>query len=427
MNRSVIDLDAVELAALTRAGEFSAREVAEAYLERIAARDPMVQAWAYLDPDAVRAEADALDASASKGPLHGVPVGIKDVIATHDMPTANGSPLYAGHRVAADAAIVRLLRQAGALIIGKTHTVELASVGQPPPTRNPHAPDHTPGGSSSGSAAAVADRQAPLAIGTQTGGSIIRPASYCGLWAIKPSWGSVSTEGVKPFAPSLDTLGWFGCSARDLALLLDIVEPTPAAPTTVQLAGARIGLWRTSGWDRAEADTRHVIDCVVERFRAAGARVAPFEFDSTRLAADHLAIMYAEGQRSFLADYRRDASLLHPRIAEMVRTAAGVTATELRAAHDRAAEARVAFDAHAARHDAILSPSTPGAAPMGLDYTGDLIFNGLITLLHAPAVNLPLWRTAEGLPVGVTLTGRRGADRKLLALAERLQLIEISA
>lgn len=420
MDEPIIARDATSLAAALRCGDVTAAQVADAFLTRIDERDADVLAWAYLDREQVRAQAAALDRTSQRGPLHGVPVAIKDVIATADMPTQYGSRLYEGHVTPTDAACVRLLRQAGALILGKTHTVELASIGAPPPTRNPHALHHTPGGSSSGSAAAVADFQAPLALGTQTGGSIIRPASFCGAWALKPSWGSVSTEGVKPFAPSLDTVGWFGRSARDLRLLLDVLSPGLESNQPFSLKSARFAVWETAGWPRAEASTRIAIAAAVQRLRDAGATVKPFDFGFPELAEDQLVIMHAEGRRSFLAEYRADPEQLHPRIAEMARTGGGASIDRLRMAYDRAAVARQAFDCAAAAFDAILAPSTIGEAPQGLAATGDLLFNGLMTLLHIPTVNLPLFTGETGLPVGLTLTGPRFAERQVLKVAEEI-------
>lgn len=412
--------DARTLLARLHEGRTTARAVVDHCLDRIDARDAEVGAWAHLDPALARAQADALDRAPERGALHGLPIGIKDVLLTRDMPTQYNCAFYEGHHLPVDAACVALLRRAGAVILGKTETVELASIGAPPRTRNPHAPDHTPGGSSSGSAAAVADGQVPIALGTQTGGSIIRPASFCGVWALKPTWGTVSTEGTKPFAPSLDTIGWFARSADDLTLLLEVFDSDPQPPCEVPpLSQARIGIWRTPGWDRAEAATRDAMDTAIAQLRAAGATLTEIDPDPAfdDLAAAHWTVMIKEGQRNFLAEYRQAPDLLHPRIAEMVRSGGGFSPEDLRAAYDLAATARARFDALASGYDAILSPSTIAEAPHGLAATGDLLFNGLFTLLHVPCVNMPLFRAANGLPVGLTLTGPRMADRKVIAMA----------
>jgi Asp-tRNA(Asn)/Glu-tRNA(Gln) amidotransferase A subunit family amidase len=390
-------------------------------LARVADREASVGAWAYIDPAAARRQAEALDRQSVCGPLHGLPVGIKDVLLTRDMPTRYNCDLYVDHAPQIDAAAVAILRRAGAVLMGKTETVELASIGRPARTVNPHALTHTPGGSSSGSAAAVADGHVPVAMGTQTGGSIIRPASFCGTWALKPTWGIVSTEGAKPFSPSLDTIGWFTRSPEDLGLLLGVFEPAPRVSATA-ISDARIAVWRTAGWPRAETATRSAMTAAIEMLQSAGACVVeldvPKAFDG--LAAAHRTIMFAEGARSFLADYLAGSDKLHPRIQEMVTTGGGSSSAALAAAHDLAGWARAEFDSIARRYDAILMPSTIAEAPKGLESTGDLLFNGLLTLLHVPCVNMPLWRAANGLPVGLTLTGPRHADHRVIAMAQSI-------
>ncbi len=402
-------------------GHASVLSTATDCLARITARDDDVGAWVHIDPPLVGRQAQALDATTLRGPLHGLPIGIKDVILTSAMPTRYNCDLYADFAPQFDAAAVAILRLAGAVIVGKTETVELASIGRPARTRNPHALGHTPGGSSSGSAAAVADGHVPVAIGTQTGGSIIRPASFCGTWALKPTWGMISTEGAKAFAPSLDTIGWFTRSAGDLALILDCFDTAPAV-VVPDIADTRIAVWRTAGWPRAEAATRDAMAAAIAMLQQAGARVTELDPPArfAGLAAAHQTVMRAEGARSFLADYRAGADRLHPRIAEMVRTAGGFTAADLRSAQALAGWARTEFDAIAGQFDAILMPSTIAEAPAGLASTGDLLFNGLLTLLHVPCVNMPLWRAANGLPVGLTLTGPRHDDRRVIALADRI-------
>jgi Asp-tRNA(Asn)/Glu-tRNA(Gln) amidotransferase A subunit family amidase len=424
VNSPAMPEDATRLIESLRVGETTARAAVDSALARIGEREPVVAAWAHVDPAVARAQADALDAATGRGPIHGLPIGVKDVLLTRDMPTRYNSALYSDALPSIDAAAVALLRRAGAVLAGKTTTVELASVGAPPPTRNPHAPEHTPGGSSSGSAAAVADGHVRLALGTQTGGSIIRPASFCGVWALKPSWGLVPTEGAKPFAPSLDTVGWFASSARDLKLPLRVFAPAEEAAVPV---GLRIGVWRTEGWPQAEPATHDALAAAIAMLRTHGATVEEVDLPCKGLIAAHRTIMVAEGARSFLQEYRAGRDTLHPRIAAMVRDGERMPGATLRAAHDLAAQGRAAFDRLAANYDAILSPSTIGPAPRGLSATGDLVFNGIFTLLHVPTVNLPLHRTASGLPVGLTLSAPRYDDYRLIAVAEITQSIARAA
>jgi Asp-tRNA(Asn)/Glu-tRNA(Gln) amidotransferase A subunit family amidase len=420
MDMDPIDLTAAEAGRAMAQGRLSVEAYARACLARIALREPEVAAWSYLDPEPIIAQARALDAAGPTGPLHGLPIGIKDVILTRDMPTQYNSPIYEGFAPAVDAACVQTLRAAGALIFGKTQTVEFASTGRPAQTRNPRNLAHTPGGSSSGSAAAVADRHVPLALGTQTGGSMIRPASFCGVWALKPTWNIVSTEGAKRFSTTLDTLGWFGRAAEDLALLYDVLDPEPA-PTAAafELSGARIAFCRTPVWDSAEAATRDAMAAAEQRLRAAGARVERLELPAPfdRLNALQDIVMRGEGRSAFLSDYRTDAARLHPSIRGHVENANGYSRAMLCEAYDVAAECRAAFDAMAGAFDAVITPSTVGTAPEGLAQTGALTFNAMWTLLHTPCVNVPAFACADGMPVGLTVTGPRFADRKVMAVA----------
>ncbi len=428
--------------AAQRDGSLSAEALARACLARVQARDAEVRAWAALDPAQVLAQARAIDeldeldkmdemgergAQQPRTALHGLPIGIKDVILTADLPTQYNSPLHSGFHPRIDAACVRLLRHAGALVFGKTTTVEFGATGHKPPTRNPHDLRRTPGGSSSGSAAAVADGQVPLALGTQTGGSVLRPASYCGVWAIKPTWGLVSNEGCKAYAPSLDTLGWFARSAADLALLYGVFdpepEPEPAGAAAFTLAGARIALCRTPMWRHATPATQGAMASAAAQLRAAGAQVSelalPDSFDA--LPAQQLLLMRAEGRATLLCEYREHPQLLEPSLRDQVLNTDRSTREQLRQAHLLAAAGRAAWDGIAAAYDAVLVPSATGEAPMGLASTGDFIFNGLWTLLHAPCINVPGWAGPAGMPVGLTLAGPRYADRRLLAVARAMQ------
>lgn len=412
-------LSATDALARLRHGSLTSERLTEACLARITAREPIVHAWSHIDRDHALATARALDAvpAAERGPLHGLPIGIKDVLLTRDMPTQYGSKLCQGFAPAIDAAAVATLRAAGALILGKTETVEFAAVGAKPSTCNPVNPAHTPGGSSSGSAAAVADHHVPLALGTQTGGSIMRPASYCGAWAIKPTWGLVDRDGAKMFAASLDTIGWFGRSAADLMLLLETFDPDFAAPAPIALPGMRIAFCRTPMWDKAEAPTRHAFAEAWARLTAAGAIVSdlvlPPPFDD--LARLHEAMMFGEGRATFLSAYRTFGDALDPVFRDMVDKGPGRAL--LLEAYDAAAAARVAFDAIAGDYDAVIVPSTAGSAPLGLANGGPFVFNGVWTMLHGPCVNVPGLVDATGMPVGLTVIGPRFADARVVAAA----------
>ena len=419
MAEDLTQLGAADAAARIRAGTLTAETLARACLERVTARDTDVRAWSYVDADHVLAQARELDRAGARGPLHGVPVGIKDVILTRDMPTQYNSAIYRAYAPPVDAACVALLRSAGAVIFGKTDTVEFAATGRRALTRNPHRLDHTPGGSSSGSGAAVADFHVPLALGTQTGGSMIRPASYCGVYGIKPTWGLVNREGAKMFANTLDTIGWFARSAADLALLYDVYDPEPGTAPPLQLKSARIALYRSPVWAQADADTQAALLDAAERLRQAGAEVVELELPPAfdELVELQLLVMLAEGRSAFLADYRDHYEAMHPSFKAMAENAAGYTRAQLCRAYDVAAACRATFDQVTAEYDAVLTPSTVGAAPAGLVDTGPMTFCAMWSLLHMPTVNVPGLRAANGLPLGLTVAGPRFADRRVIAAA----------
>ena len=413
-----------------RAGTLTVEALASACLARVESREPTVHAWAFVDSGIVIEQARELDRRASLGrfgALHGLPIGVKDVMLTRDMPTQYNAEVYRGFHPRLDAACVATLRAAGALIFGKTETVEFAATGRPAPTRNPHDLARTPGGSSSGSAAAVADFHVPLALGTQTGGSMIRPASFCGIYAMKPTWNLVSREGVKTCSISLDTVGWFARSAADLALLHEVFEPEPepdrrSAPAPFALAGARIGLCRSPAWPAASLDTRHAIERAASLLREAGADVSdldlPRPFDD--LVDLHRIVMRAEGQGAFLAEYCTFGTALTESFREQVENVDRTTRAQLLHAYDTASACRSIFDRIAAPFDAVLTPSTVGVAPEGLAATGAMTFNAMWSLLHVPAINVPGLQGSNGMPVGLTLTGPRFSDRHLLAVAASL-------
>jgi Asp-tRNA(Asn)/Glu-tRNA(Gln) amidotransferase A subunit family amidase len=390
-------------------------------LARIAARDTEVRAWLHVEDRGAHAAAYALDAEpVPRGPLHGVPIGVKDVFDTADMPTTHNSPLFSGHRPALDAGCVATLRAAGAIVLGKTDTTEFAAAGRNAATANPHDLSRTPGGSSSGSAAAVADGHVRLALATQTGGSTIRPASFCGIHGFKPTWGLVSREGVKVYANGLDTVAWHARSVDDLDLLCEAfaLSPPPPAPSRPP----RIALCRTPWWDQADPDGQAAVEGVAAALRQSGVTVTdialpPLFDDAVRL---YRALLFREGAAAFLGLARTRGALLHADFHERVESAATHDDADLLAAWTLAAEGRRAVEAMLSDHDAILTPSAPGVAPIGRA-PGNPLFNQLWTMLHLPVVTLPLARGAHGLPIGVSLVAPRCRDRALLRLAREVE------
>jgi len=412
-------LGAAAAAQAIREGRLTSEALTRACLDRIAARDPVVKAWSYIDADHALRQARELDKQAPRGKLHGVPVGIKDMIDTRDMPTQHNSPIYTGHRPGQDAACVETLRAAGAVILGKTDTTEFAAAGRPAATRNPHDQTRTAGGSSSGSAAAVADHQVPLAFGTQTGGSTIRPASFCGVPAMKPSWGAISREGLKIYSVTLDTLGIYGRKIADLDLVCDVFNlHDDAPPRPVTLATAQVALCRSPFWNSAGPGVAEAMALAADRLRAAGVTVEDLDLPESfaPLGEMQRVVMHAEGRAAFLNLVRAHGRILHDDFHSRVENRDGITRGQLLAAYDHAAVCRTAFDALAQPFDAVLTPSAPGEAPVGAR-PGNAVFNRMWTLLHVPCVNLNCCTGPAGMPIGVTLVSPRFTDRQLLRAA----------
>src|SRR4051794_23153560 len=410
-------LAASALGARLRDGEITAEQLARACLVRIAAREADVRAWFYVDPDAVIRQARELDKLPSRGPLHGIPIGVKDIYNTADMPTQHNSPIYAGHRPNTDAATVGTLRATGALILGKTDTMEFASIGRLAATRNPHNLARTPGGSSSGSAAAVGDFHVPLALGTQTGGSLIRPGSFCGVYAMKPTWNAVSAEGVKLISTTLDTVGWYGRSVADLALLADTFALHDDEPSSFQtVAGARILIDATAY--KADAASLEALAQAAQRLEAAGAVAVRRDLAEIFTPLDGIweIVSRSEGRTAFLNLARLYPHLLHEEFMRRANNVGGFTRSELVHAYDTAATYRVRFDRIAGDFDAVLTLSAPGEAPEGR-VQGDNSLNRDLTLLHVPCINIPAGLGPNRMPIGLTLTGPRYCDRHLLTVA----------
>lgn len=421
------------LGARIRRGEMKAAEVAEAFLARIAEAEGEVRAFAWHDPGFVRHQAAELDrlraAGRPLGRLHGVPVALKDIVDTARIPTANGTPLDAGRVPDKDAWIVARLKGEGALILGKTVTTELAYL-HPGPTTNPAAPGRTPGGSSSGSAAAVAAGMTPLAIGTQTGGSVIRPAAFCGIAGFKPSFGAIPRTGILPQSASLDTVGVFARDAEDCALLAEVLfghdpaDPAtaPAPPPGLYEAACApppvtptLAFVEMPGWAEAHEDTRGAFAELVA-FLGEQCWQTPLPRAYDDAAALRERINFAEMAHAYHRYDRPDADL-SPEIRAALDAGRAVTAKDYLAARDWQKVLRAGIGEILERADAILCPAAPGPAPEGLASTGSAVFNGLWTFLGLPAVTLPLLQSQDGLPMGVQLVGRHGDDARLLRTA----------
>jgi Asp-tRNA(Asn)/Glu-tRNA(Gln) amidotransferase A subunit family amidase len=417
--KALNELHAAQAAALIARGELSSEDLVSTCLERIAAREETIGAWEYIDPEQALDQARERDRVPPQGPLHGIPVGVKDILDTADMPTGYGSPIYHGWRPARDAACVAALRAAGAVIMGKTVTTELAAY-RPGRTVNPHNPAHTPGGSSSGSAAAVADRMVPLAIGTQTAGSIIRPASFCGVVGYKPTFGTVNRAGLKPSAEFLDTIGVFARSVSDAALAVAVISGRPElAEAGMTAAAPRIGWCRTPQWPLAEAGTRQAMTEASAALGAAGAGLVEIALPRAfaDLAEAQTLIMAYETARALVYERQRYADRLSPAIIKLIEAGLACRPADYDRACQLAEACRAALASVFEGIDILLTPSVPGEAPVGLGTTGDPIFNRIWTLLHVPCLNIPAIDGPQGLPVGVQVVGPRGGDARTLAAA----------
>jgi len=428
-------LTATDAAAEIARGAMSAEEYTGACLDQIAAVEPDVQAFIHLDPEHALAQARALDRHKADGgrigPLHGVPVGIKDIFDTADYPTECGSPALSGRRPETDAAVVGKLREAGAVIIGKTVSTEFAYF-HPGKTRNPHDLTRTPGGSSSGSAAAVAAGMVPLAIGSQTNGSMIRPAAFCGVFGVKPSHGLISRAGALTLSRKLDHVGAFARSIEDLALILDVLAgQDPADPDTRPYASPNFragavepppippsfALVRTPMWDKADAEARSALEDLA---KGLGAREVELPDDYRGAWEAQRAIMAADMAYNLGAFVDRGDEISKP-LREFIAEGRSVTAVQyLAAARDTKRYADGLLAIFERLSDAIITLSARGVAPKGIDATGDPVFCSLWTLTGFPSLNLPLLASDDGLPIGVQLVGAPGRDERLLRTARAL-------
>jgi Asp-tRNA(Asn)/Glu-tRNA(Gln) amidotransferase A subunit family amidase len=417
----LLAIPARHLPARIAAGETTAEAVTAAYLDRIAAIEPGIRAWVRHVPEQALAEARLRDRGPA-GAMRGVPVAVKDVIDTHDLPTAYGSAVYpADNQPPRDAAAVALVRAAGAVVLGKTVTTEFAAV-DPGPTQHPSRPGTTPGGSSSGSAAAVAAGMAPLAFGTQTAGSTIRPAAFCGIAGFKPTFGLLDRTGVKTLADSLDTLGLLARDVRDLAFFAAVLRDDPAwAVSDGSPPPPRLAVFRTSEWHRAETASQHAVEGAAEAAAQAGATLVELADpdDFAALLAAHDVVMRWEVPRALAYERLTHLDRLRPKTRGYAQPQPPATASEHLAALTTAAVARVRWNMalRGLGIDAILTPAAPGEAPAGLASTGDAVFNRVWTLLYLPCVAVPAGIGPGGLPVAVQLVGPWGEDARTLAAA----------
>jgi Asp-tRNA(Asn)/Glu-tRNA(Gln) amidotransferase A subunit family amidase len=417
MSNELYRLTATEAVRQIDAGTLRPADLMEACLERIAAREPTIHAFAFHDPSAVRT------AVSRPGKLRGIPVGVKDVLDTVDMPSAYGSPIWTGWQPRSDSAPVAWTRAAGGVVIGKTVTTEFATR-KPGPTANPANPAHTPGGSSSGSAAGVADGMFPVAFGTQTAGSIIRPAAYCGVVGYKPTFGLINRNGMKLMSDSLDTVGVLARSVADCAFFAGIVAGRALGdPDTHPGRAPRIGICQSPSWDLAAPETQSLLDRVAAALARAGAAVEPRElppaFDALKTA--HPIVMNAESARALGWELATHPEGISEGLRERLTFGLSQTEASLDAAYQAFASTQQAFPTAMAGLDVLVTPSAPGEAPAGLEWTGDPAFNFIWTSLHVPCVTVPVGTGPNGLPLGIQIVGRSGEDRAVLAWARWIE------
>lgn len=425
MNRRPHQWSATEIVAAVQTGKITCEAVARDCIDRMIEREPRIEAWQHANTDHIIAQARALDARGHRGLLAGVPIGVKDVLDTFDMPTCYGSPIYRDHQPAADAACVALAREAGALIFGKTVSTEFATL-HPGKTRNPHRPAHTPGGSSSGSAAAVADGVVPAAFGTQTSSSIVRPAAYCGVVGYKPMFNTVNRAGTKFLAESLDTIGVLTRTVPDAALIVGALSGMPPmefdAPDSVSGSSwrPRIGFCRTPHWREADDSTRRLLEAIAAQLASAGAIVRdldlPTEFGE--LAGAQKIIFSYEAFRALSYERMHFAEQLSANLTARLALGSQIDHAQYANALALARRCRARLGDAFRDHDVLLAPSATGEAPAGLASTGNPIFGVMWTLLHVPCVALPLATGPTGLPASAQVIGPAGGDRQTLRAAE---------
>lgn len=410
---------AVEMVQAMKNGSLNPLQVLEFCIKNSEQQQELV-AWREFAPALARNTMRHLAEAPVESLMHGIPVGIKDIMLTHDLPTRYGSPLYTSGIYDRDAYCVKKLRSAGAVVLGKTITTEFAYF-SPGPTRNPHHTGHTPGGSSSGSAVAVAAGMVPVAMGTQTAGSLIRPASYCGVFALKPGFGVVDTQGVKEMAPSLDTLGWFSRHAEDLELVRCALTDTSYQKLS-SVSNPRIGICRTHEWSYLDRGGRAAFNHAVAKLRAADIECVDWVMPSrfAGLLAAQQTIQAFEASRSYAAEWLMDHQLISVQFLELIKMGMAISSDEYYAAQHLASEARAVVDDCLSTLTALLTPSATGEAPAGLGATGDPVCSRVWTMLGHPSVNVPGLTGPNRLPIGIQLIGAFGSERQLVALADNI-------
>ena len=413
MSSDLLSLTATQAARLIQDGTLRPETLLDACLDHIATREPVIHAFAHHDPAAARA------AVPRPGLLRGIPVGVKDVLDTGDMPSGYGSPIWTGWQPRADSAPVAWARAAGGVVIGKTVTTEFATR-KPGPTANPANPGHTPGGSSSGSAAGVADRMFPVAFGTQTAGSIIRPAAFCGVVGYKPTFGMISRIGMKLMSDSLDTVGVLARSVADCAFFAGAVAGRDLGDPDAHPGRApRIGICQSPSWELAAPETQALLPRVAAALARAGAAVEarelPSAFDALKTA--HPIVMNAESARALGWELATHPEGVSEGLRERLTFGLAQTEAALTEAYEVFASTQQAFPAAMAGLDVLVTPSAPGEAPAGLEWTGDPAFNFIWTSLHVPCVAVSVGTGSNGLPLGIQIVGRCGEDRAVLAWA----------
>jgi Asp-tRNA(Asn)/Glu-tRNA(Gln) amidotransferase A subunit family amidase len=410
------ELSATDTVGQIRAGEITAEAVMRDCLQRVSEREKTIKAWAYLNEDQALESARLVDNNEQKGPLAGLPVGIKDVLDTADMPTQMGSPIYRGWQPMVDSATVSLMRNAGAVIMGKTVTCEFAG-SHPSPTRNPRNPDHTPGGSSSGSAAAVADKMVHIAFGTQTGGSVLRPASFCGIFGYKPTYNIINRSGLLFASENLDTIGLMARTIEDIDLVSSVMLNRDLIKKPRDESQPRIGLVQTHLWAEAKSETRFAVEDAARRLSDAGAEIVEIRMPDS--FQDHSNI------RNLLNDFERSRVLawhvskhrnkMSDPILEQIDHGLKISWDQYRSALERAEAGRTVMDTIFKPLDFILTPSASGEAPQTLADTGDARFQGYWTILHVPTITLPTHVGPKNLPVGIQLVCPRWQDNRLIS------------